>query len=579
MIDRGASAGSQPVHSVRYLIDQKVPMRDGVNLSADVLLPRGPGSFPTILHRTPYQSNNESRLSRGTWWARRGYAFVSGDCRGRFESEGTFYPYHTEGEDGYDTLEWIAGQPWSDGKIGTWGPSYGGLFQWQLAPLGSPHLTCMASHVICDDYFSDLHYVGGAFQLALSLLSSINFTTNETTPSFAEIFDHGRLLRHLPLIDMDVLAIGKKIPFYRDWLEHSTYDDYWSAIDTSNKYSQIDVPVFIRCGWFDAYPGGTFRLWQGMTQHAKSEKARRSQKVLMGPWSHLEPDGTRMGDLDFGPSSNIQIIEEELRWFDHWLKGIDTGVMEEPPLRIFVMGANQWRFESQWPLERTRFTPYYMTSKGRANSLHGNGTLTTELPGAGPPDQYEYDPQRPVPSIGGNNSTHSWAWTVKADEPIIPGPLDQRPIERRDDVLVYTGDALEKDLEVTGPVEMILYAASSAPDTDFTAKLVDVFPSGYAVNVTEGLIRARFRNSFEKPELLEPGEVNRYTIRLYPTSYVFKSGHRIRVDISSSNFPRFSRNLNTGEDVATGTDMQVARQTLFHSEEHPSHVMLPIIPT
>ena len=300
---------------------------------------------------------------------------------------------------------------------------------------------------------------------------------------------------------------------------------------------------------------------------------------MMGPWSHLEPDGTRMGDLDFGPSSNIQIIEEELRWFDHWLKGIDTGVMEEPPLRIFVMGANQWRFESQWPLERTRFTPYYMTSKGRANSLHGNGTLTTELPGAVPPDQYEYDPQRPVPSIGGNNSTHSWAWTVKADEPIIPGPLDQRPIERRDDVLVYTGDALEKDLEVTGPVEMILYAASSAPDTDFTAKLVDVFPSGYAVNVTEGLIRARFRNSFEKPELLEPGEVNRYTIRLYPTSYVFKGGHRIRVDISSSNFPRFSRNLNTGEDVATGTDMQVARQTLFHSEEHPSHVMLPIIPT
>ncbi len=575
MTTQGAS---KPAHKVRYLIDQRVRMRDGVDLSVDVILPREQGRFPAILLRTPYESNSQRSLERGTWWAQHGYAFVSGDCRGRYESEGTFYPYHQDGADGHDTLEWIASQPWSVGKIGTAGGSYGGLFQWQLAPLGSPHLKAMAAHVICDDYFADYHYPGGAFQLTLSLMAAITFTTNMPTPSFADIFDNGRLLRHLPLIDLDVEAIGKKIPFYRDWLEHSEYDDYWREIDTSLRYGEIDVPVFIRCGWFDAYPGGTFRLWEGMTQEGKSERARTGQKVLMGPWSHGEPDGSRMGDLDFGPGAYVKIIEEELRWFDHWLKGIDTGLMDEPPIRIFVMGVDEWRSENEWPLARTRFTPYYFHSDGRANSLHGGGTLSPQPPGAEPADRYDYDPERPVPSIGGNLSTASWAWTVEADEPVIHGPVDQRTIERRDDVLVYTSDYLEQDLEVTGPVEVILHAASSAPDTDFTARLVDVYPSGQALSVTEGILRARFRNGFEKPELLEAEEVQRYTIQLYPTSIVFLKGHRIRVHISSSNFPRFSRNLNTGEDVATGTRMQIAHQTVLHSVEYQSHILLPLIP-
>ena len=560
------------------LYDQKVPMRDGVMLSADVFLPRAPGPFPTILLRTPYESSWTRWIKWAIWWAKRGYAAVSQDCRGRYESEGTFYAYSQDGPDSYDTLEWLADQSWCNGKIGTWGRSYGGLYQWLLAPLNSPHLTCMAPHVIMDDYFSDYHYVGGAFQLTLSLMAAICFTTSIPTvqEGSGEFFSNSRFLRSLPLIDMDIRAIGKKIPFWRDWLEHPTYDDYWKALTTTDKYSSIDAPIFQQCGWYDAYPGSTFRNWRGMTERGKSEKTRRSQKVLMGPWSHSEPTSSRMGDIDFGPSAYVQVPEEELRWYDYWLKGIDNGVMDEPPLRIFVMGANEWRFEQEWPLARTQYTPYYLHSNGHANTLYGDGTLSLEPAGAEPNDRYDYDPQRPVPSIGGNNSTQ--VFTEWAEEPIVPGPVDQRPIERRDDVLVYTSSALEQDLEITGPIELVLYAASSARDTDFTVKLVDVFPNGYAMNVSEGIIRARYRNGYEQMDLLEPGEVQRYDIRLYPTSNVFKIRHRIRLDISSSNFPRFSRNLNTGEDVATGTRMTVAQQTILHSNVYPSHVLLPVIP-
>jgi putative CocE/NonD family hydrolase len=436
----------------------------------------------------------------------------------------------------------------------------------------------MAPHVIMDDYFTDYHYVGGAFQLTLSLLAAIVFTTSQATAQegSAFLFNNRRFLRQLPIIDMDVAAIGRQIPFWRDWLRHPTYDDYWRAISTLGKYDRIDVPIFQQCGWYDAYPGSTLRHWAAMTSQGKSEYARRHQKVLMGPWSHAAPESSRLGELDFGPAAHVQVPEVELRWFDHWLKGSDTGFMDEPPLQLFVMGENRWRGEHAWPLARTQFTPYYLHSQGRANSLFGDGTLSPEPPGAEPPDRYDYDPERPVPSIGGNNSTATW--TAQAEEPIIPGPVDQRPIERRDDVLVYTSAPLEQDLEVTGPLEMVLYAASSAPDTDFTVKLIDVFPNGYAMNLAEGIIRARYRHGYEKPDLLEPNEVQPYTIRLYPTSNLFQRGHRIRLDISSSNFPRFSRNLNTGEDVATGTHMAIALQTVLHTGQYPSHILLPIIP-
>lgn len=570
---------SQPIHTVRCLYDHKVPMRDGLRLSADIYLPSDGKRFPTILLRTPYESTRDGHIDWAAWWARRGYACVVQDNRGKFESEGQFYPYRDDGPDGHDTLEWIASQPWCDGKIGTSGRSYGGLFQWQLAPLRSPHLAAMAPQVIMGDYFRDYHHTGGAIQWAITLMAAITFSTNVAFAQrgCAHLFGNQRFYRQLPLIDADVAALGRQIPYFRDWLEHAEDDDYWHAINTEDRLDQIDVPICQQGGWYDAYTASMFRMWNGVRQRGFSERARQNQKIYIVPWTHHIPEGSRLGDLDFGPHAYVDLNQEDLRWFDYWLKGVDDGIMDEPPIRIFVMGANQWRFEHEWPLARTAFTPYYLHSGGRANSLAGDGALTPEPPAGEPADRYDYDPDSPVPTLGGNNTT--WTQMKFAADQILPGPIDQRPIERRDDVLVYTGAALEQDLEVTGPLEVVLYAASSARDTDFTAKLVDVHPGGQAIHIAEGIIRARYRNGFRQAELLEPGEVAEYRIELAATSNVFLRGHRLRLEISSSNFPRFNRNLNTGENVATGTRWQIARQTILHSSEYPSHILLPVIPS
>jgi uncharacterized protein len=371
-------------------------------------------------------------------------------------------------------------------------------------------------------------------------------------------------------------VIGRPIPFYRDWLEHELYDEYWQALNTETRLHEMDVPVYQQAAWYDPYTGPMLRMWNGLRSQGYSEHARQNQKIQIIPWTHHIPEGSILGDLDFGPGAYVDLKQEDLRWFDYWLKGIDNGIMGEPPIRLFVMGANVWRNEHEWPLARTQFTPYFLHSQGKANSLVGDGLLTQELPGNQPPDRYSYDPADPVPTLGGNNST--WTLMKFAADQIRPGPIDQRPIERRDDILVYTTAPLEADLEVTGPLQVILYAASSAPDTDFTAKLVDVYPEGRAIHIAEGILRARHRNSFAYAELLEPGEVTQFRIQLAPTSNLFKQGHCIRLEISSSNFPRFDRNLNTGASIATGQQMQVAHQTILHTQEYPSHILLPIIP-
>jgi len=570
---------SQPIHDVRCFYDLKVSMRDGVRLSADVYLPRDGRRFPTILLRTPYESTRDAHIDWAVWWARRGYACVIEDNRGKFESEGEFYAYRDDGPDGHDTLEWIAHQPWCDGKIGTSGRSYGGLFQWQLAPYRSPYLTAMAPQVIMGDYFRDYHRVGGAVQWALTLMAAITFSTNVAyvQKGCTHLFGNQRFYRHLPLIDADVEAIGRPIAYFRDWMEHATYDDYWRALNTETKLDQIDAPIYQQGGWYDPYTAAMFRMWNGMHERGYSERARKNQKIYIVPWTHHIPESSRLGDLDFGPSAYVDLNAEDLGWFDYWLKGYDNGIMDEPPIRIFVMGANVWRHEHAWPLARTIFTPYYLHSNGKANSLAGDGTLTPEPPGGEPADRYDYNPDNPVPTLGGNNST--WTQMKFAADQILPGPLDQRPIERRDDVLVYTSPALECDLEVTGPLEVVLYAASSARDTDFTAKLVDVHPTGAAMHIAEGIIRARHRGGFERAELLEPGEVAEYHIELASTSNVFRKGHRLRLEISSSNFPRFDRNLNTGAEIATGTRWLIAHQTILHSSANPSHILLPVIPS
>ncbi len=565
---------------IRLLHDQKVPVRDGIRLSTDVFIPRLPGRHPAIVHRTPYESTAGEYIEWGVWWAQHGYAAIVQDVRGRYESEGVFYPRGPgAGEDGYDTLEWLASQPWCSGRVGTWGRSAGASVQWSLASLGSPHLVCMAPHVISDDPYADLHYVGGAFQLNLSLIVAIIFETNNaiTQAGSASIFNNQRLMRTLPLIDLDVEAIGRRIDFYRDWLLHGTYDEYWKAASQRGRHDAFDIPIFQQGGWFDPYVEAILRQFRAHHRPGVEGRPGPVQRVLIGPWTHDEPSGSRLGSVNFGPKGYLSVREEELRWFDYWLYGLDNGIGNDDPIRLFVMGENEWRGEHEWPLARTEFMPFYLHSHGRANSFYGDGTLTPDPPKTEPPDVFDYDPHDPVQTVGGNHSIQYQS--TYAEVPIVAGPVDQRPLERRDDVLVYTSDPLERDLEVTGPVNAILYAASSARDTDFTVKLVDVSPAGEALNLSEGIIRGRFRLSYESPELLERGEATELRIALASTSVVFKKGHRIRVDISSSNFPRFSRNLNTGEDIATGTRSVVAHQTILHSGEFPSHILLPVVPS
>jgi putative CocE/NonD family hydrolase len=485
------------------------------------------------------------------------------DVRGRYESGGEFYAWTKDGVDAHDTLTWAAAQPWSNGRIGTWGRSYGAVVQWQLAHLGHPNLECIAPQVIHDDYFWDGYFTGGAFQLALTLGAAALWTSAMsliTGSSAADIVLNDRIFGHLPLIELDEVVIGRKVDYWRDWWDHQTNDEWWHRF--RHRPELVQVPIFQQGGWFDPYAGSHLRKFAAID-------GRVSSRVLVGPWSHEEEVETFRGDIDLGPESVTVVRDHELVFYDRFLKDEGNGWDERPPLELYVLGANEWRGEREWPLARTEVTPWY---------LHG-GTLSPEPPGADEPaDRYSYDPNDPVPTIGGVNSVLTM--TQGAQTPIVPGPRDQRPLEARDDVLVYTSEVLDRDLDVVGPVEMVLYAASSARDTDFVVRICDVFPDGRSIFITEGIIRARYRGSDEgdSVELLEPNEVAEYRIRCYPAANVFKRGHRVRLDVASSSFPRFSRNLNTGEDVATGTRMEVARQTVLHTDRYPSHVLLPVLP-
>lgn len=548
---------------VRLLHDQRVPMRDGIRLSADVYLPRSAGALPTIVQWTPYESTRERFISWGVWFARRGYAAVVVDVRGRYESEGEFYPWTKDGLDAHDTLTWAAAQQWSNGRIGTWGRSYGGLVQWQLAHLGHPNLCALAPHVIHDDYFWDGYFTGGAFQLALTLGAAALWSSALsliTGPSARDLVLNDDVFNHLPLVDLDEYVIGRRVDYWRDWWEHQTNDEWWHQFH--HRPDTVRVPIFQQGGWFDPYSGSHLRMFAAIG-------SRVPNRVLIGPWSHEEEVETFRGDVDFGHRSVTVIRDHELAFYDRFLKEEDGDWDERPPLELFVMGANEWRGEDEWPLAGTAFTPWY---------LRRGGGLSVETPAADEPaDRYDYDPADPVPTIGGVNSVLTM--TQGAETPILPGPRDQRVLEVRPDVLSYSSDVLERDLDVVGPVEMVLYAASSAKDTDWIVRLSDVYPDGRAIFMTEGIIRARYRGGLDGDtvELLEPGEVAEYRIRCYPTANVFQRGHRLRLDVTSSSFPRFSRNLNTGEDVGTGTRMEVAHQTVLHTDRYPSHVALPVV--
>jgi len=536
-----------------------IPMRDGTQLAANIFLPKQGGPFPVVLQRTPY-GKPDAKSGEARPYCAAGYGLVVQDCRGRGNSQGQWDPFRFDGNDGFDTQEWVGHQTWCNGHIGTSGGSYVGWTQWSAAPHASRYLTCMVPVVPFSDAYHEIAYLGGAFQLSLCFGWGAGVGgLNIPPPKLSEAFSY------LPLNTWDEQG-DKRVFFLRDWVAHPTYDDYWRARSIKGRFDQVTVPALNIGGWYDIFSKPTFEHVAQVRHSATNLLVRRNQFAVVGPWGH-GVGGQKLGDLDFGPSAKLDIGKLQFDWFEYWLKGRDTGVQDWPAVRVFIMGENVWRNESEWPLARTQYTPWYLHSAGKARTRGGGGSLSASLPEAEPPDQFTYDPAQPVPTKGGNNLVGT---------PI--GPFDQSSVEDRPDVLVYTSAPLEKAVEVTGSVKVILHAASSARDTDFTAKLVDVHPNGKAYNLCDGILRARYRESSTNLTLLEPGKTYRFEIDLWVTGNLFHTGHRVRLEISSSNFPRFDRNPNTGHAFGTDAELAKAEQTILHDRPHPSHIVLPIIP-
>ena len=538
-------------------LDVAVPMRDSVRLSANVFRPQAPGRYPTILVRTPYGKGSAISPNYAPF-VERGYAVVVQDVRGRYASEGVFRPLEQEPADGGDTLDWIARQPWSDGKIGMLGGSYLGIVQWKVAALNNPHLKAIFPSVSgCDDYLDRFYSPGGAMKLGQRLLwMSENLRAPHFHPDFA------KFVLHLPLRTADVAATGQTSSMFQEAVAHPAYDSFWKSISVRERLDKIRVPVFSVGGWFDNFVESDLLAFERLRGHSGVHR------ILIGPWPHNM--AAKLDGVDFGPDSDVPMRAIQLQWFDQFLKGKDTPLLSQPPVRIFVMGVNRWREEREWP-PRAHPQRFYLESRGRANTLAGDGQLRLRTPAdqASPADRFVFDPQDPVPTAGG---------AVCCNPKVFPwGPHDQRAVEQRRDVLVYTTAPLPGDVEVVGPVRVVLYAATSARDTDFTAKLVDVLPDGRAQNLTDGILRLRYRQSLEKPELARPGEIYKFTIDAGVTGNVFQKGHRIRIEVSSSNFPRFDRNPNTGGPIADATDLRKATQTVYHDARRPSYLLLPVL--
>lgn len=558
-----------------------VPMRDGIQLATDVYRLADTQPTPVLMARTPYNKNGilggNSFDIMATVQA--GYTVVVQDVRGRYGSEGMFNPHIQETADGVDAFAWAAAQPWSNGRIGTFGGSYLGGTQLLPAREQPPALQAMAPSVAFSEGYEGCSYQGGAKVLHDLRWVVANIVPGEITrrvergetPLASEIpLDVDNAFGELPLATHP--WIQAYAPFYREWLTHRTADDYWQQSSVSAHYGQITTPALLISGWYDIFPWSTLQNFMGMRDRGGSEHARRNTRVIIGPWTHMNFSGS-FPEREFGSdasSAAIDLAGLHLRWFDRWLKDKANGVDEEPPVTIFVMGADEWRTADDWPLPNTDYRSYYLHSNGAANTLHGDGALSTEPPGDEPTDLYLYNPLRPVPTVGG--------------QVILPGadamgPRDQREVELRDDVLVYSTPVLDEPVEVIGPIALRLFVASSARDTDFTGKLVDVFPNGRAIILTEGILRARYRHSLTEPELLKPDEIYEIWLDLWATANRFLPGHRIRLEVSSSNFPRFDRNSNTGGDLVTETanHYRPAINRIFHDVTHPSQLILPII--
>lgn len=577
----------------RVLVDRNVPisMRDGNVLRADVYRPDTDAPVPAIISRLPYNKDvllNQTFAIHAIRAAEAGFAVVYQDSRGRFQSEGEFYPFVHEGRDGYDTVEWVAVQPWCDGAVGMTGASYFGATQWLAAAEQPPHLKAICPIVTTSEYYEGWTYQGGAFQLGFTLLWTLNDLASETARRRAltgetDPKEMVRLLlatdrmdaqyRHLPLSDLPVLRESEAAHFYSDWIAHATNDEYWQSIAINRRYNQIRVPAYNIGGWYDLFLHGTLENFARMRGEGGTETARIGQRLMIGPWAHGAFSGT-YPDHSFGIFSSADLVDLtnlQLAFFAHHLKGEGNDIDQEPPVRIFIMGENRWRDEKEWPLARTRYTPWYLHSDGNAGNA--GGVLSPKNPGEEAWDVYLYDPRDPTPTIGGPTFLPGLLLGANA------GPKDQSLAEARRDVLVYTSPPLEEPVEVTGPLTVTLYAATSAPDTDFVVRLCDVYPDGASRILAEGILRTRFRDGYDRPRPIEPDQVYEYKINLVATSNLFQIGHRIRVDVTSSSFPRFDRNPNTAGTLGQDgpEDLQPALQTIFHDSERPSHILLPVI--
>ena len=604
----GPFEGSHQQYSVICESEVMMQARDGVRLATDLYFPaldgrRAEGRFPVILERTPYDKRSAKNVQNGKFFARRGYVCAIQDVRGRFKSEGEWYAFATEAPDGHDTVEWLGAQPWSSGKVGTMGNSYCGSDQSALATLDPPHLGTMIVGVGASNYYhSSMRQNGAMEQRFLIYVFRMAVTSKEAE---ADPALKAALLKIFPdeipqMVDRFPLRKGttvlSQLPSYEQWatdiLTHGDYDDYWKqrGYAISEYYDEhADVPTLYWGAWYDSYARNTCQSFIEL-----SKRKRSSQRLLMGPWTHGAYEVTFSGDVDFGTEAHVLENDVRLTWFDHYLKGLNSEAADWPPVRIFTMGTGDgrrndedrvsrggyWRNEADWPLPGTRLTPYY---------LHGDGSLSPDAPEGGaaaPATTFTFDPSDPVPTIGGG---------ISAADPIMaPGAFDQRgspdfhgskdtlPLGSRSDVLTFQTPPLAEDVEVSGPIEMRLWASSSAVDTDFTAKLVDVhppgddYPEGLAINITDSIIRARYRNGWEVPEFMTPGQPYEFVFQLYPTSTVFQRGHRVRLDISSSNWPRFDVNPNTGGPLGKDREYRLANQTVYHDVDCPSHVVLPL---
>jgi len=554
------ASAAHPAISVDFNV--RIPMRDGVELSADIYSPSTSGRFPVIVVRNPY-TKSAQWAQRGRWWAERGYVFVVQDVRGRGDSDGEFYPLVNEANDGTDTYNWAAKQRWSTGKVGGYGGSYAAWTQLYPVAAGNSSLSAMLPMAVPPDPDRGFPFVSGiAVPATATWLASIDGRTYQSLDSvdLQAAFD-GR-----PLIEMD-RRLGRAMPAWRDWISSGGLRDYWVKLSYQSALVNTTVPALWITGWYDDVLAGATENFSALTDEARSLETRERQWLVIGPWGHAINAGQKLGDIDFGPDAVIGLEGLQRRWYDRWLKG-DDKAFTEPRVRIFVMGSNKWASENEWPIKRTRYVRYFLHSGGKANTLNGDGSLSPTPPASSErSDRYRFDPDKPTP------------YTTGLDSRQMGGPDDYREVEKRGDVLVYSTPVMTSTMRACGPVKASLFATSSARDTDFTAKLLDVHPDGYAQRLNDGIVRARFRHGTQQTELLTPGRMESYSIDLWSTCIDVLPGHRLRLEISSSAAGKFDVNLNTGGDQATETRSVPADQQVHHDALRPSHILLPIVPS